>query len=177
MLRTSSIIKATVALTVTAALAVGAYSTVEGQGRGRGGFNGPPPMGRGGPMGGGGRMGGPLGELRALDLSEAQQTQVRELMDQQREATRPIHEKAMAARKALRDTIDADTVDEAAIRQRSAEVAAIDADLAVAEARLRQAVWQLLTGEQQQKLRELRAKRQERVENAPRNRQQRRGIF
>lgn len=168
MTRRAWLMKATAAFAIVAALTVAAYTTVEGQGR-RGGFGGFPPMG---PMGGG-RFGGPLGELRALDLTDTQREQVRQLLDQQREATQPLHEKAMAARKALREAIEADTVNEALIRQRSAEVAAIEADLAVAEAHLRQSVLQVLTAEQQQKLRELRSRMQERMEERLQNRQSR----
>jgi protein CpxP len=161
-------IKTAAVTAFVAAVAVAAYTTVEGQGR-RGGFGGPPPMGGPGPMGGG--RGGPLGELRALDLTDAQRQQVKEVMDQHRNATQPLHDKAMTVRQALREAIEADTIDDNTIRQRSAAVAAVDADLAVAEAHLHQSVMAVLTAEQQQKLRELRAQAQERMKARQQNRQ------
>jgi Spy/CpxP family protein refolding chaperone len=161
MASTKWVFRTTAAVALVGAIAAAAYTTVDGQGRrGAGGF-GPPPVGGRGPMGGG-RFGGPLGELRAVDLTEAQQTQVRQLMDQHREATQAVREKAMAAHEALRTAIEADTIDEALIRQRSAEAAAIDADLAVSQAHLRQSILQLLTDEQRQKLREARSRIEER---------------
>ena len=44
--------------------------------------------------------------------------------------------------------VTADTIDEALIRQKSAEVAAVDADMAVARARAHAEVFQILTAEQ-----------------------------
>lgn len=167
MMGTNWMFKVGAAVTIVGAIAVAAYTTLDAQGGGRQGRNpgfvGPPPFG--GPMGGRGPMGGPLGDLRALGLTEAQRAQVRQIMNQHREQTRALHEKSIAARKALRAAIDTDTIDEAAIRARSAEAGAIDADLAVAEAHLRRAVLQVLTPEQQEKARELRARRPQRMAN------------
>lgn len=76
----------------------------------------------------------------------------------------------------------ADVIDEAAIRARSADVAAVQADAAVLAARLHQEVFSLLTTEQQARARELRAERQkrqqERAAQARERRQSRRpGAF
>lgn len=170
MAGTTWMFRTAAAVAVIGAVAIGGYAIAEGQGRGRGPGFGPPPIEGRGPMGRG-RFGGPLGGLRDLSLTEAQQTQVREIMEQRREEMKPLHEKLAAAHQALRDAVDADTIDEGAIRQRSAEVAAVEADLAVAQAHLHHAVLQLLTPEQQQKLKERRAQMQERLQNRPRIRE------
>jgi Spy/CpxP family protein refolding chaperone len=93
--------------------------------------------------------GGPLGfPVQALELSETQRQQVRATLDANQEAQRALHERAFAARQALEAAIMADVVDEAAIRARSAELGAIEADVAVARARLVSQVFQILTPEQ-----------------------------
>ena len=59
--------------------------------------------------------------------------------------------------------ITADTVDEAAIREKSAEVAAAQADAAVLRARVRHDAFGVLTAEQQARAKELRAARDARM--------------
>ena len=78
-------------------------------------------------------------------------------------AFKEIGERLRTAHKNLRDAVSADTLDEAAIRTRSAEVAAVEAEAAVLRARVRQDVFSLLTAEQQAKAKELRAAADERM--------------
>ncbi len=124
-----------------------------GRGLGSGGPMGPGRRGPGGP-GTGGPMGpeGPLGMLRMmgprLGLTDAQKDQIKNLAETRRDEWKGLADRARAAHEALHDVITAETVDEALIRQRSAEVAAIEADLAVARARTHAEVWQILTPEQ-----------------------------
>ena len=135
--------------------------------------DGPPPDGprmrRMGPCGPGfGRgPGGPLGELgsmfRQLDLSDDQRQQVRSVMQSHEPAFKEIGERMRTARQALDATVTADIVDEAAIRAKSADVAAAEADAAVLRAKVHQEVFSLLTAEQQAKAKELKAERQERM--------------
>ena len=66
------------------------------------------------------------------------------------------------ARTALQDAVTADSFDEATVRQKSVDVAAVEADAAVLRAKVHSEVWALLTPEQQQKARELKAQRVER---------------
>lgn len=116
-----------------------------------------PGRGPGGPGFGLG-PGGPIAlPLRALDLSDAQREQVRGVMQSHQAAFKEIGDRMRQARQALDATIQADTVDEAAIRARAAEVAAVDADAAVLRARIRQEVYGLLTAEQQTKAKEIQA--------------------
>ena len=60
----------------------------------------------------------------------------------------PTADVARAQARRIEAAIMADTVDEAAIRARSAEVAAVEADVAVSRAKLRNQVIQILTPEQ-----------------------------
>ena len=93
--------------------------------------------------------------LQALNLSEAQHQQVRTIVDANQDAQRALHDRAFAAHQALEAAIMADVVDEATIRARSADVAAIEADRAVARAALVSKVFQILTPEQKAQARAL----------------------
>ena len=55
---------------------------------------------------------------------------------------------------ALNGAVTADSINETLIRQKSSEVAAVDADMAVARARARAEVFQILTAEQRSKVKE-----------------------
>lgn len=116
---------------------------------------GPGPRGpRGGQMGPGG-PGGPRGPMpveliRGLDLSDAQRDQVRTIAESHREAFTEVAGKMRDARERLTAAVDADTVDEAAIRAASANVAAVMADEAVLRAKVRAEIFNILTPEQQQ---------------------------
>jgi Spy/CpxP family protein refolding chaperone len=113
------------------------------------GFGG---RGRGGPGGP-----GPLGglPLRELNLTESQRDQVRTIVESRDSETRAIGERAMAAREALHAATTSPSFDEGLVRARAAEVAALDADLAVARARIFADAFQILTPEQQAKAKEI----------------------
>ena len=124
-------------------------------------FGGPPP---GGPMGPGRRgPGGPMGMLgpmmRELDLTDAQREQVRSIMESHRDAFQQVGEKMRTAREGMGALIDADTLDEDAIRSKSREVAAAEADSAILNAKARAEVFGILTAEQQEKARAMKAAR------------------
>ena len=112
--------------------------------------------GPGGPGGRGGRMGGPGGPMgmlpmlaRELNITDAQKAQIKTIADSHREEWKALGDRARTAHEALQQAVTADAVDEGLIRQRSAEVAAVEADMAVARARTHAEVFQLLTPEQQ----------------------------
>jgi protein CpxP len=131
---------------------------------GRGGRGGPGGIGRfGGPGGPGGPM-GVLPMINRLNLTDAQRDQVRGLAESNRDANQALGERARAAHEALQAAITAETFDEGAIRAASAEVASVDADLAVAHAKLHSEILQVLTPEQRTQLKELQAKRPQRPE-------------
>jgi periplasmic protein CpxP/Spy len=114
---------------------------------------------RGGPGGPGGFRGpgGPMGllpMLHDLDLTEAQKDQLKTIAESHKDDWKALAERGRTAHMALNAAVMADTIDEALIRQKSAEVAAIDADFAVARARTRAEVFQILTAEQRAKAKE-----------------------
>jgi len=134
---------------------------------------------RGERMGPGRGRGGPgmsmLRELalRHLDLSDAQQEQVRGILRSHQASFREAGERQRAAQRNLQEAIAAASFDEAAIRARSAEVAEVQADSAVLRGKLRAEVWSILTSDQQQKAVEFKAKAAERFEQRRRRMEQR----
>jgi protein CpxP len=145
-----------------------------GPGGGGGFFGGPGGFGRGG-------FGGPMALLRQLDLTDEQRTQVRQVMEGHRDELRAIGERVMAAHRAQEDAVTAPQFDEQVIRTKAAELAAVEADAAVLQAKVHSEVFALLTPEQQAKAAELKAQRQaqaqqfrERMKDRAKERQQRR---
>jgi protein CpxP len=139
-------------------------------------------MGPGGPgRGFGPGPGGPfgiLGELghglRQLDLSDAQREQLRGVMESHRAEFQAFGDRMRTAHEALDMVVTAEAVDESAIRARSADLAAVQADAAVLRARVHQEIFSLLTAEQQAKAKELKAEAQARMkERASRLRERR----
>lgn len=164
-----------VALTAGAGLATVAAREQgpTGPGRGMNGRRGP-----GGPGGPGGALALPL---RGLNLTDTQREQVRATTDGHRAEFDAIRTRMGAARAALQEAVTADTFNEATVRQRSVDVAAVEADAAVLRAKVHAEVWALLTPEQQQKARELKVERtrrqaqmRERFQQRRQERQQRR---
>ncbi len=130
-----------------------------GRADGPGRFGGPGGPGRGGP-------GGPMGMLpmlgRAVDLTDAQKDQIKTIVDTHKDDWKALADRARTAHQALQAAVVADTVNEALIRQKAAEVAAVDADMAVARARAHAEVFQLLTADQKAKLKTMQTQMQER---------------
>jgi len=121
----------------------------------------PPPrpfMGRGMGPGGPGMM-GMLPRLgRVLELTDAQKDQIKAIAQSHKDEWKALADRARAAHQALGAAVTADTVDDTLIRQKSADVAAVDADMAVARAHAHAEVMQILTADQKAKLKELRAR-------------------
>jgi Spy/CpxP family protein refolding chaperone len=173
-----TVITAAIGFATTAQLAAGqGQGTGQGQGSGQStvvqaGERGPG-MGRGmmGPGGPGmrGGPGGPFGmaglPLRELGLTDAQLQQVRTFMESHRDDQKAIGDRMRDARKALQDAIEADPLNEGAIRDAAAAVGAIEADAAVLQAKIRTEVFALLTPEQVKKAKELRAEMEQRMKD------------
>ncbi len=123
--------------------------------------------GPGGPGGPG--MRGPGGgfEFRGLDLSDDQRAQLRKVREAHQSEFKAAGEKMRAAREGMRALIDADAINESAIRTKSNEVAAAEADLAILNAKVRAESMQILTADQQAKLKEMRANRESRPRRGP----------
>ena len=119
------------------------------------GFGGPPPGGGPGMRMGGGPFG--LGPgMRELDLTDDQQQQLKAIAESHHDEFRAAGDKARAAHGGMQALIDADNLDENAIRAKSAEIAAADAEVMILNAKVRKESMQELTPEQQAKLKELR---------------------
>ena len=136
--------------------------------------------GPGGPADGRGGAALHIGELRGLDLSDAQREQVRGIVASHRDETRAVHERQRTAMRALEEA--ARGTDEAAIRQQAEAVGVVMADAAVLRSRVRAEVWAVLTPDQQARAEQLRAERetrmrerQARMEQRRQQRQQQRG--
>ena len=136
------------------------------------------PDGRGGPLDSAqGRRGGPGGPMgmppmlaRELNITDAQKAQIKTIADSHRDEWKALGDRARTAHEALQQAVTADTVDEGLIRQRSAEVAAVEADMAVARARTHAEVFQLLTPEQKTQAKTLQSTFAERMKQRGRGR-------
>lgn len=123
------------------------------------------PGGPGGPgigmRGPGGPMGMGIGPgFRELDLTDDQKAQVKAIAESHQAEFKAVGEKMRAARQGMRALVEADTLDEAAVRAKSIEVAAAEADAAILNAKVRTQTLQVLTAEQLAKHKELQAQRQ-----------------
>ena len=104
--------------------------------------------------------GGPMGPMfGGLDLTEDQRAQLRKIREARQPEFKAAGEKLRAAREGMRQLIEADSINESAIRSKAAEVAAAEAEVAILNARVRQESLQVLTSEQQANLKELREQR------------------
>jgi Spy/CpxP family protein refolding chaperone len=155
------------AAAITVALAGVGFATSQGDpaqnppaGAGQGRFGGPGGrFGRGGP-------GGPMGlapmMLGRLNLTSDQQDRVKQIMDSHKQDQQAIGKRAMAARDALESAVTSPSFDETVIRQRAADLAAVDADQAVMRARIYAQVLQILTPDQQAKLKTMQTEMEQR---------------
>lgn len=111
--------------------------------------------------------------LRALDLTEAQREQVRQLTAQHREQSRALLDRLQAAQEARRKAVEAIPFNEPQIRTAAEALAEVEAELAVQQARLQADVYALLTPEQQTRLQTMRAERDARAKERMSRLQQR----
>jgi protein CpxP len=124
-----------------------------------------------GPRGGFHGRGAELG-LRGIDLTDAQRDQVRKITESHKAEFEQVGTKLREAHRALREATEADVLDEAAVRAKSTDVAAAMADEAILRAKVRAEVFNILTAEQQQKLKDQRTAMQQRLQERQKIRQQ-----
>ncbi len=93
-------------------------------------------------------------KLTALGVTDQQREQIKGILQQHRDEVKPMVNSFVSERRALRDLIRADTVDETAIRAQVAKVAKVGADLAVERAKIGHEIRGVLTPEQIQKLKD-----------------------
>jgi Spy/CpxP family protein refolding chaperone len=98
---------------------------------------------------------------------------VRQLTQQNREQMRALMERMRTAQEARRKAVEAVPFNESQVRSAMKDVAEVEADLAVAQARLQSDVYALLSADQQQQLQKLRADREARAKERAQQLQQR----
>lgn len=151
---------------ILATLVAGGVTFAQGPGPGRrgpGGFGGP-----GAPAGPGGLP------LRALNLTETQQDQIKQLTEQYREQNRTVGEQLRMAIEVQRKAVETIPVDEGLIRSTTQALAEAQTEMAIQQARLQSEIFALLTPAQQDQARKLQAEREARLQPAPRNGQRQR---
>ena len=120
---------------------------------------------RGGPMG----PGGPMGMLPRfgprLGLTDTQRDQIKNIAESHHGEWTALADRARAAHLALNEAVTADATDESLIRQRSADAAAVEADLAIARAHAHAEVRQLLTADQKAQLKTMRSEMENRMKS------------
>lgn len=123
-------------------------------------------------MGGPGMPGSLM--LGRLDLSAAQRTQVNTILESHKSEQEALGGRARAAHEALDAAVSGDTFDEGLVRTRAAELALVEADGAVARARIHGEILQILTADQRSKLTTLRSEMKERQAEMEKRRSERR---
>ena len=94
-------------------------------------------------------------QLAQLGVTDEQKAQVKAILRKYQPTAGPLIQQVVTERRALRDTIRGETIDETAIRAQAAKVASLEADLAVERAHVAHDVRAVLTPEQLQKLKEM----------------------
>ncbi len=95
----------------------------------------------------------------ALGLSAQQKTQIKEIFKKGRAESEPIMTRLISERRALRALIQAEEVDEAAIRAQAGRLAAVEGDMALQRARMAKQIRAILTPEQVAKFKSFQAER------------------
>ena len=104
---------------------------------------------------------------RQIGLTDTQRDQIKTIADAHKDEWKALADRARTAHEALNDIVIADAIDEASIRQKSAEVTAVDADLAVARAHAHAEVFQILTSDQKAQVKKMQAEMKNRMKNRP----------
>ena len=89
---------------------------------------------------------------RKLELTDSQKVQIKTAWDSEKGTLVPLLKQWHDARRQLRDAIHASDASESAVRAAAANVASVDADLAVARMKLYGKMAPILTAEQRQKV-------------------------
>jgi protein CpxP len=133
-----------------------------------------PRPGRSGGPGGRGPLTGLGVPLRQLQLSDAQQEQVRQIRSRHEAQMRDAMTKLETARRAQHQAVETVPADEAQITSLTQDMVQAEVEAALQAARLNSEIWTVLTPDQQAQVKKLREERQARAEQWRDNRQQRR---
>jgi len=118
--------------------------------------------GRGGGFGPGGGPGAGMW-LRSLDLSDAQQGQVRDIRERYREQAEGAAERLAEARRAQRDAIETMPANEGLVISATQDMVQAEVDVAVLQSRVNSEIWGVLTLEQQSQVTARRSERDARA--------------
>ncbi|MCX5875580.1 MAG: Spy/CpxP family protein refolding chaperone [Deltaproteobacteria bacterium] len=104
-----------------------------------------------------------------LKLTSAQKEQIKTLFKEAREQNKPLREKLIATHKQMRELIEANTLDEAAVKALATEQGNLHVEMAMARARLFHQMNAILTPEQRAHRKTLRqTNEKKRFSHAPR---------
>jgi Spy/CpxP family protein refolding chaperone len=108
---------------------------------------------------------GPNGGFFAdyLDLTDAQRTQMKTIMQKEHSTMKPLMQQMHQTRQQLRQ-YEEGTFDEAKVRALAAQQAQTQVELTVAQTRIHSEMFQVLTADQQAKMKEFEAKREARMQ-------------
>jgi Spy/CpxP family protein refolding chaperone len=94
-------------------------------------------------------------KLARLGVTADQKAEVKTILHKYQPTVGPLIKQVVTERRALRDTIHAETIDETAIRAQAAKVASLKSDLAVQRAHVSHDIRAVLTPDQLQKVKEM----------------------
>lgn len=97
--------------------------------------------------------------LRELNLSDAQQQQVKAIRDRHRDESQQLGQRLRAALEEQRKAVETEPVNDSLIRQATQQLSDVQADVAVAQAHVRSEVMAVLTADQKAELKKLQADR------------------
>lgn len=130
--------------------------------------------GRGGPGGPGGPMGMLGPGMRALGLTDAQRDQIEGVLDSHKAKLDELRAKRGQAQRELHDAITSEQPNPQLVQEKASALGAIGVEDALLQATIHAEVYQLLTAEQQQKLKEMKAEAEKRMQDRSQRMQQRR---
>lgn len=119
---------------------------------------------------GGGNRGGRGGFLfgrmaKELNLTEEQKTQIKQIMDAEKEKVQPIFEALKENRQKMEELTADGSFDEAKVKALAGEQGTLSSQLIVEKERTKSQIFQILTEEQRQKAKQMKAKFEERMKN------------
>jgi len=98
-----------------------------------------------------------------LNLSDAQQAQMKAVLEKERPAMKPLFQQSRQIDQQLRQYAEG-TYDEAKVRALATQKAQVEAELTVQRTRIHNELFQLLTADQQAKMKEFQARREARMQ-------------
>ena len=99
---------------------------------------------------------------KALNLTDDQKTQMKAIMEKERPAMKPLHQQERTIDEQLRQYVEGN-FDAAKVQALAAQKAQIQVELTVAETRIHNQWYQLLTPDQQAQLKQMRANHEARM--------------